>query len=76
MVYPSATFWNTKDRQEIEAAIQLHKGKFDEAIRILGPARPVEMGTGRDNLKTSLRPPSNLLTSHLTSHKIWARRLS
>jgi len=48
--YPSHTIWNSKQRTEIEAVIQLRKGKLDEALRILGPARPIEMGSGAFNI--------------------------
>ena len=48
--YPSDTIWNSKQRPEIEAVIQLRKGKLDEALRILCPARPIEMGSGEANI--------------------------
>ena len=42
--YPSDTVWNSKGRPEIDGLIQLRKGKADEALRILGPAKPIELG--------------------------------
>ena len=48
--YPSHTIWNSKQRPEIEAIIQMHRGKLDEALRILGAARPIEMGSGPANI--------------------------
>jgi serine/threonine protein kinase/tetratricopeptide (TPR) repeat protein len=42
--YPSDTVWNSKGRPEIDGLIQLRKGKVDEALRILGPAKPIELG--------------------------------
>jgi tetratricopeptide (TPR) repeat protein len=47
--YPSDTIWNSKQRPEIEALLQVHKGKLDEALRILGPTKPIEMGAGSGN---------------------------
>jgi serine/threonine protein kinase/tetratricopeptide (TPR) repeat protein len=44
--YPSDTIWNSKGRPEIEALVQLRKGKVDEALRILGTAKPIELGSG------------------------------
>jgi len=47
--YPADTILNAKDRPEIEALVLLHKGKSDEALRILGTAKQIEMGAGPEN---------------------------
>jgi eukaryotic-like serine/threonine-protein kinase len=47
--YPSDTIWNSKSRPAIEALIQLRKGKVDEALRILGTPKPIELGSGPSN---------------------------
>ena len=48
--YPSDTIWNSKRRPAIEALIQVRKGKVDEALRILGTAKPIELGSGPSGL--------------------------
>ena len=44
--YPSATMLNAKYGPALQAEIHLHKGKFDEALSILGPVKQLEMGMG------------------------------
>ena len=44
--YPADTILNAIDRPQIEATLQFRKGKYDEALRILGSAKQIEMGAG------------------------------
>ena len=46
---PSDTFLNSLDRPEVQAVIQLRKGKYDDALRIVGTFKPIEMGSGPRN---------------------------
>jgi tetratricopeptide (TPR) repeat protein len=47
--YPSDTFLNSLNRPEIQAIIQLRKGKYDDALGIIGTFKPIEMGSGPEN---------------------------
>ena len=47
--YPAETILNLKVRVDIESLLQLHKEKYEEALRILGTAKPIEMGAGPSN---------------------------
>jgi eukaryotic-like serine/threonine-protein kinase len=47
--YPSDTFLNLLNRPEIQAVIQLRKGKYDDALGIIGTFKPIEMGSGPEN---------------------------
>ena len=47
--YPSDTVWNSKGQLEVEALIQLRKGRADEALRILGQPKQIELGAGPSN---------------------------
>jgi serine/threonine protein kinase/tetratricopeptide (TPR) repeat protein len=47
--YPSDTFLNSLNRPEIQAVIQLRKGKYDDALGIVGTFKPIEMGSGPEN---------------------------
>jgi serine/threonine protein kinase/tetratricopeptide (TPR) repeat protein len=47
--YPSDTFLNSLNRPEIQAIVQLRKGKYDDALGIVGTFKTIEMGAGPEN---------------------------
>jgi eukaryotic-like serine/threonine-protein kinase len=51
---PSDTFLNSLSRPEIQAVIQLRKGKYDDALGIIGAFKPIEMGAGPENSSYSI----------------------
>ncbi len=51
---PSDTFLNSLNRPEIQAVIQLRKGKYDDALGIVGAFKPIEMGAGPENSSYSI----------------------
>ncbi|HEY1422529.1 MAG TPA: protein kinase [Candidatus Acidoferrum sp.] len=47
--YPADSVMNSVVFPELEAVTQFRKGKYDEALRTLGPAKQIDMGSGPEN---------------------------
>jgi serine/threonine protein kinase/tetratricopeptide (TPR) repeat protein len=48
--YAADTLWNKVDRPQIEATAAFQKNKLDDALRILGAPKQIEMGAGPQNV--------------------------